>query len=209
MFKRLVFIELRGLQLKTKKITGYPWFLRNCCGGFKASGTFGAPCPNNFWPNWGWTKMGPTPQNPREILHKIDGLWGSRPQLFPKLCTRTFQMFRCVDLGPRIGMLLEADFSKRCFQDVHAEYVPLAFVSVLLYLTPDDWTTADGGALRILPHPFVASGEAAAAVDVEPRAGTLVLFDSATVPHQVLATRRERMLVAGWLHEPLEAAPPA
>ena len=45
--------------------------------------------------------------------------------LYPKLCTRTFQMLRCIDLGPRIGVLLEADFSKRCFDGVHAEYVPV------------------------------------------------------------------------------------
>jgi hypothetical protein len=54
--------------------------------------------------------------------------------MYPKLCTRTFQMFRCVDLGDRIGMLLEADFSKRCYEGVHAEYVPLAVVSMVVYL---------------------------------------------------------------------------
>ena len=43
-------------------------------------------------------------------------------------------MFRCIDLGPRIGRLLEADFSKTCFQGVHAEYVPFALVSVVVYL---------------------------------------------------------------------------
>ncbi len=52
----------------------------------------------------------------------------------PKLATRTFQMFRCVDLGPRIGMLLEADFSKKCFEGVHAEYVPVAVASAIVYL---------------------------------------------------------------------------
>jgi hypothetical protein len=54
--------------------------------------------------------------------------------LYPKLCTYTFQMFRCRDLGPHIGLLLEADFSKSCFAGVHAEYVPLAFVSVFFYM---------------------------------------------------------------------------
>ena len=54
--------------------------------------------------------------------------------LYPKLCTRTFQMFRCIDLGPRIGLQLEADFSKKCFEGVHAAYVPLAFASVVGYL---------------------------------------------------------------------------
>ena len=39
-------------------------------------------------------------------------------------------------------------------------------------------------------------------VDVEPTAGTLVLFDSVVVPHEVLeVTRGERLAVAGWFHE--------
>ena len=54
--------------------------------------------------------------------------------LYPKLATRTFQMFRCVDLGPKIGRLLDADFSKKCFEGVHAEYVPFAIFSFALYL---------------------------------------------------------------------------
>ena len=67
-------------------------------------------------------------------------------------------------------------------------------LSLLIYLTPDDWyPAADGGALRVHSQP---------AQDVQPTAGTLVLFDSATLPHEVLTTRRERMLLAGWLHEP-------
>ena len=54
--------------------------------------------------------------------------------LYPKLATRTFQMFRCVDLGPKIGSLLDADFSKKCFDGIHAEYVPFAIFSVAFYL---------------------------------------------------------------------------
>ena len=52
----------------------------------------------------------------------------------PKLATRTFQMFRCVDLGEKIGQLLDADFSKQCFEGVHADYVPFAIFSVVFYL---------------------------------------------------------------------------
>ena len=37
-----------------------------------------------------------------------------------------------------------------------------------------------------------------AAVDVQPEAGTLVLFRSADLPHEVLPARRERWSVAGW-----------
>lgn len=37
--------------------------------------------------------------------------------------------------------------------------------------------------------------------------GTLVLFDSVCVPHEVLATRgRERYACSGWFHERLEVS---
>jgi hypothetical protein len=43
---------------------------------------------------------------------------------------------------------------------------------------------------------------------VVPTGGTLVLFDSATVPHEVLATTDgERLALAGWFHEPTQAFP--
>jgi len=39
-------------------------------------------------------------------------------------------------------------------------------------------------------------------VNVVPKGGTLVLFDSATVPHEVLETQQgNRMAIAGWYHE--------
>jgi hypothetical protein len=40
------------------------------------------------------------------------------------------------------------------------------------------------------------------AVDVRPVGGTLVLFDSVALPHEVLPTKeRERWAVSGWFHE--------
>jgi hypothetical protein len=54
--------------------------------------------------------------------------------LYPKISTRTFQMFRCRDLGQGIGNLLEADFGKECFEGVHAQYVPYAVISAIVYL---------------------------------------------------------------------------
>lgn len=39
-------------------------------------------------------------------------------------------------------------------------------------------------------------------VEVEPNGGTLVLFDSVSLPHEVLSTRqRERWATSGWFHE--------
>ena len=39
--------------------------------------------------------------------------------------------------------------------------------------------------------------------DIVPNAGTLVMFDSVSLPHQVLKTNRERYGVQGWFHEKL------
>jgi hypothetical protein len=45
-------------------------------------------------------------------------------------------------------------------------------------------------------------------VDVNPTGGSLVLFDSATVPHEVLKTKQgERLAMAGWFHEPIQDFP--
>jgi hypothetical protein len=44
--------------------------------------------------------------------------------------------------------------------------------------------------------------------DVVPTAGTLVLFDSVAIPHEVLkVTRGERLALAGWFHEPQQSFP--
>ena len=37
-------------------------------------------------------------------------------------------------------------------------------------------------------------------VDVTPTGGTLVIFDSVDVMHEVLKTRRERLAAVGWLY---------
>lgn len=71
-------------------------------------------------------------------------------------------------------------------------------VSVLIYLTDDDWSLEkDGGALRIFPP----KGYSGPHVDVPPLPGALVVFDSATIPHEVLTTHRPRVALAGWLQE--------
>ena len=90
-------------------------------------------------------------------------------------------------------------------------------VSFLLYLTDDGWSVdADGGQL-IVYHAGAAPGADAATAgradpsargasevvrEVAPVAGTLVLFDSASVPHAVAPTRRRsRLALVGWLCE--------
>mmetsp|Transcript_59557 Transcript_59557/g.176895 ORF Transcript_59557/g.176895 Transcript_59557/m.176895 type:complete len:287 (+) Transcript_59557:3-863(+) len=57
----------------------------------------------------------------------------------------------------------------------------------------------------MLPQPGDAGEDGGERVtDVAPRGGTLVLFDSVSIPHEVLATRgTERFSCSGWFHEKL------
>lgn len=62
-------------------------------------------------------------------------------------------------------------------------------ISFVLYLN-SNWQAADGGQLEIqLKEDRLL---------VEPQGGTLVLFDSVQVPHQVLAAHRTRWSLTGW-----------
>lgn len=61
-------------------------------------------------------------------------------------------------------------------------------VSMVLYLN-EGWEAADGGVLRVYADP---------PVDVVPAGGTLVLFMSEALEHEVLEARRERRSLTGW-----------
>ena len=62
-------------------------------------------------------------------------------------------------------------------------------ISCAMYLN-EDWTSADGGALRMYDDERVR--------DVLPVAGTLVCFLSDRFEHEVLPATRERLAVTGW-----------
>ena len=64
-------------------------------------------------------------------------------------------------------------------------------VSAVFYLN-SDWLPEHGGALRL----YLADGRE---LDVLPEAGTLVVFLSAGLPHEVLPATRERLSLTGWL----------
>ena len=79
--------------------------------------------------------------------------------------------------------------------------------SYLLYCN-EDWQPSDGGCLRIHTDgggELAPPGAAPSFVDVEPRAGTLVVFKS-DVPHEVLDTSAPRLAVAGWFNSPPEGS---
>ncbi|RMF07698.1 MAG: 2OG-Fe(II) oxygenase, partial [Alphaproteobacteria bacterium] len=64
-------------------------------------------------------------------------------------------------------------------------------VSAVTYLN-DDWSRSDGGLLRLFDD------EGRVVAEVTPEAGTLALFLSEEVPHEVTETRRVRKSIAGW-----------
>jgi SM-20-related protein len=66
-------------------------------------------------------------------------------------------------------------------------------LSAVLYLN-DAWSEQDGGALRL----YLEEPQRAPWLDVLPRGGRLVLFESGRFHHEVLAARRARYSLAGW-----------
>lgn len=69
-------------------------------------------------------------------------------------------------------------------------------LSVVCYLNDADWQATDGGQLVLY---VAADGGAEQRVEVLPLAGRMVVFDSRTVPHEVLPARRLRYSLTGWL----------
>jgi len=64
-------------------------------------------------------------------------------------------------------------------------------VSSVTYLTPD-WNDSDAG------HLVLYDGDELEIQRVLPQAGTLVLFMSEDIPHEVLPPTRPRSSIAGW-----------
>lgn len=66
-------------------------------------------------------------------------------------------------------------------------------ISTVLYLN-EDWSHRDGGQLRL----YRKDQDPASALEVSPEAGTLVVFFSEQLWHEVLPARRERLSLTGW-----------
>ena len=78
---------------------------------------------------------------------------------------------------------------------------PHEFAATLATLLPAADRDRFSG-VEVVPH------AAQRVVDVSPRGGTLVLFDSVAVPHEVTTTiGGERLAVAGWFHEAQQPFP--
>lgn len=116
-------------------------------------------------------------------------------------------------LDPNLTELLYAYYPSGGFYRRHRDAVPgsasvLRSYSLLLYLNKD-WTPKDGG--QLLLHldtggDFLPEGEEPNFVEVAPKGGTLVLFESDKIPHEVMDTNAERLAVVGWYNRPVTAA---
>ncbi len=116
-------------------------------------------------------------------------------------------------LDKSLSELLYAYYPKGGFYRRHTDAVPnsasvLRSYSLLLYLN-NKWTENDGGCLRIhldSGKDFLPDNEDPNYVDVEPKGGTLVLFKSDQIPHEVLDTNAERTAIVGWYNRPYTTA---
>ena len=84
--------------------------------------------------------------------------------------------------------------------DNSASSPDLRAVTAILYLN-GEWSTADGGALRLFDQSRspVEPEAAEPFLELEPRRGTLVLFWSHLVPHEVLPARAARYALSLWM----------
>lgn len=120
-----------------------------------------------------------------------------------------------ITLDPNLTELLYAYYPKGGFYRRHRDAIPgsastLRKYSLLLYLNDPSWDcTTDGGALRLhldSGGDELPTGESPNFIDVTPAGGTLVLFPSDRMPHEVLDTTKERMAVVGWYNRPVQAS---
>ena len=118
-------------------------------------------------------------------------------------------------LDRSLNELLYAYYPTGGFYRRHRDAIPnsasvLRKYSLLLYLNRDGWSPEkDAGQLRM--HLDGGGDECPPGVkpnflDVDPLGGTLVLFKSEAVPHEVLDTMSERFALVGWFNRPVSAS---
>jgi SM-20-related protein len=114
-----------------------------------------------------------------------------------------------VPLDASLSELLYAYYPNGGYYRTHVDAMPgsasfLRQYSLLLYVNDETWDVAkDGGSLRLYLN---QEEENHSTLDVSPTGGTLVLFQSDAIPHEVLDTTRERCVVVGWYNRPFRAA---
>jgi SM-20-related protein len=134
-----------------------------------------------------------------------DNLYSLIEQLRLDLCAHTN-----VPLDTTLTELLYAYYPQGGYYRKHTDALQgsasaLREYSLLLYLNDADWADTDGGQLRLYLSPQNAvETDETPILDVLPKGGTLALFRSDCIPHEVLDTQRERCAVIGWYNRPLQ-----
>ena len=145
----------------------------------------------------GRSKLGDTPNDSRSQLYDVlDLIRRDLPQ----------------PLDSALSEFLYAYYPSGGFYRRHRDAIPgsasiLRKYSLLLYLNKD-WKEEDKGKLRMhmdAGGDELPTGHEPNFMDVAPKGGTLILFDSAQVPHEVLDTQAERVAIVGWFNRPVTA----
>ena len=123
-------------------------------------------------------------------------------------------------LTPQVGMVATYDgprgyvrhFDNECDAESavtqSSGYRNFRVLTVIAYLNDPDWDAADGGALRCYQAAEDDSASAGSCrgpskdeecvLEVVPRGGTVVVFPSCSVPHEVMPSRRPRTAATLW-----------
>lgn len=107
-------------------------------------------------------------------------------------CNRTLYL-GLADFEAHFAVYPPGSFYRRHLDRFHSE--GRRTLSCLLYLN-FDWLPQDGGALRLYLRDEEGQERP---LDIQPEAGTFVVFRSDTLEHEVLVAHRERISLTGWL----------
>ena len=140
----------------------------------------------------------------------------SREDLYQILSTVRSELGAAFDtnLDASLDELLYAYYPTGGFYRRHRDSISgsasvLRSYSLLLYLNDGIWDETKGGQLRLhmdTGGDFLPLNEKPNFIDILPQGGTLVLFKSEMIPHEVLNTNLERIAVVGWYNRAVTAA---
>jgi Rps23 Pro-64 3,4-dihydroxylase Tpa1-like proline 4-hydroxylase len=112
-----------------------------------------------------------------------------------------------IDLTKLLLSFLQTQIA--CYPGEGARYVrhldstpggPDRRLTCLFYLNKD-WKKEHGGCLRLfLPREAVVEGNDEEELDIEPLMNRLIVFQSRTVPHEVMASFADRMAITMWFY---------